>query len=419
MRVLKMASIAALAAWAGLVFARGRFWEARADDLREPARPFSEAPRVHAIVPARNEEAVLALTLQTLLAQRDASGFGVTLDDDNSDDATADIARLIARTHPAGARLTVVQAGRRPHGWAGKVWALREGVAAALAEHGAPDYWLFTDADIAHDAGSIASLVATAVERRRDLVSLMVRLRCSTPWERLLIPAFVYFFRKLFPFRWVNDDRELTAAAAGGCVLISHDALNRIGGLERIASAVIDDCSLAAAVKRSGGRLWLGLSTRVESIRPYESLSEIWTMVARSAYAQLDYSKANLIGTAFGMTLLYAVPPLATAVAALRRDRVAFSAAASAWTIMILTYLPTLRLYRQPPIAGLGLPLSAALYTAMTLDSARRHESGLGNPWKGRALNGKPPTMTTPPAKMTSNEPLPPPMPPALGEHRR
>ncbi len=399
--------MAALAAWAGLVLTRGRFWEARADDLREPSRPFTEAPRVHAVVPARNEEAVLALTLPTLLAQRDASGFDVTLVDDHSDDATVDIARTIARTHPAGARLTIVQAGGRPEGWAGKVWALREGVAAALAERGAPDYWVFTDADIAHDAESIASLVATAVDERRDLVSVMAQLRCSTPWERLLIPAFIFFFRKLFPFRWVKDDRELTAAAAGGCVLIAHDALVRIGGLERVSSAVIDDCSLAAAVKRSGGRLWLGLSTRVESIRPYDSLEDIWKMVARSAYAQLGYSKANLAGTVLGMGLLYVVPPLATVAGALRGDRVTLAAGASAWTIMWLAYLPTLRLYRQPPLAGLSLPLSAALYTLMTLDSARRHEGGIGNPWKGRALNGR--------ASAPSSSPAP----PAPGETRR
>lgn len=353
---------------------------------------------MHAVVPARNEEAVLALTLPALLAQRDVSGLAVTLVDDHSDDATADVAREIARTKPGGARLSIVAAGPRPEGWAGKVWALREGVAAALAQRGAPDYWLFTDADIAHHPESIATLVATAAAERRDLVSLMVRLRCDTPWEALLIPAFVFFFRKLFPFRWVNDDRELTAAAAGGCVLIAHETLIRIGGLERIASAVIDDCSLAAAVKRGGGRLWLGLSTQVESVRPYDSLEDIWRMVARSAYAQLGYSRTNVLGTMFGMSILYLVPPLATIAGALRRDRVTTATGLSAWTIMAFAYAPTLRLYRKPAIAGFMLPLSAALYTAMTFDSAWRHETGLGNPWKGRALNGKSTAPTSPPA---------------------
>jgi hopene-associated glycosyltransferase HpnB len=407
MGVLKIASLAALAAWTGLVLTRGRFWDARADDLRTPSHPFAEAPRVHAVVPARNEESVLAQTLPALLAQRDTSGFDVTLVDDHSDDATAEIARAIAQTHPAGERLTIVQAGTRPAGWAGKVWALREGVATTLSERSAPDFWLFTDADIVHHPGSVASLVATAVSDRRDLVSLMVRLRCSTPWEQLLIPAFVFFFRKLFPFQWVNDDRSLTAAAAGGCVLISHDMLVRIGGLERIASAVIDDCSLAIAVKRGGGRLRLGLSTTVESIRSYESLDEIWTMVARSAYAQLDFSKVNVVGTIAGMGLLYGVPPLATIAGVLRGDRVTATAGASAWAIMTLAFAPTLRLYRQHPLAGLALPFSAALYTLMTLDSARRHESGLGNAWKGRALNGKSISPSSTPAS------------PALGERRR
>jgi hopene-associated glycosyltransferase HpnB len=368
---------------------RGRFWETRPDDLREPPRPFTEAPRVHAVVPARNEQAVLAATLPALLAQRDVSGLDVTLVDDHSDDATADVAQEIARKHPAGTRLSVIHAGRRPEGWAGKVWALHEGVSAALAANGAPDYWLFTDADIVHHSESVASLVAMAVAERRDLVSLMVRLHCTTPWERLLIPAFVFFFRKLFPFRWVNDDCERTAAAAGGCLLIAHDALMRIGGLERIAGAVIDDCALASAVKGNGGRLWLGLSTRVESVRPYDSLEEIWRMVARSAYAQLDYSRANLAGVMIGMSLLYLVPPLAAIAGAWRGDRATTAAGLSAWTIMALSYAPTLRLYRQPLGAAPILPLAAALYTAMTVDSARRHETGIGNPWKGRALNGK------------------------------
>lgn len=401
MRVWRVASVAALAAWTGLVFGRGRFWEARADELDEPSHPFDEAPRVHAVVPARNEGAVLATTLPTLLAQHDAFGLDVTLVDDRSDDGTAELAAEIAHRHRAGERLAVVRAAPRPAGWSGKVWALREGVAAALARAGAPDYWLFTDADIAHDPESVARLVSAAVGGRRDLVSLMVRLRCDSAWERLLIPAFVFFFRKLFPFRWVNDDRSPTAAAAGGCILIAHDALEGIGGLERIAGAIIDDCALADAVKRGGGRLHLALTTRLESVRPYDSLGEIWRMVARTAYAQLGYSKANLAGTLAGMTFLYMVPPLATLAGILRRDAVVAAAGGAAWTLIALAYAPTLRLYKQPRIAGLLLPLAAALYTAMTLDSGRRHELGLGNAWKGRALTEQPdapPSAPEPPA---------------------
>lgn len=409
MRVLKVASFAALAAWTGLIVTRGRFWEARADELREPPVCLPElaslseagnAPRVHAVVPARNEEGVLSRTLPALLGQRGVRDFAVTLVDDRSDDATSEVAREIARTHGAGARLSVVRAEPRPAGWAGKVWALNEGVKAALAEHGAPEYWLFTDADIEHHPESVATLAAAAVERHRDLVSLMVELHCATPPERLLIPPFVFFFRKLFPFRWVNDDRERVAAAAGGCLLISHAALMRIGGLSRIAGAVIDDCSLASAVKRSGGTLWLGLSTKVTSIRPYERLEEIWRMVARSAYAQLGYSKANVAASVAGMGLLYLVPPLATIAGVLRGDRGSAAAGAAAWTVMTLAYAPTVRLYKRPALEALALPVAAALYTAMTIDSARRHESGVGNPWKGRVLNGQaapPPSAPAPP----------------------
>ena len=245
-------------------------------------------------------------------------------------------------------------------------------------------------------------MATAAVERRRDLVSLMVELHCRTAPERLLIPAFVFFFRKLFPFAWVNDDREPTAAAAGGCLLISHRALERIGGLQRIATAVIDDCSLASAVKRSGGTLWLGLSGKVKSIRRYETLEEIWRMVARSAYAQLGYSRVNVAASVAGMTLLYLVPPVATIAGALRRDGITALVGTASWTIMSLAYAPTLRLYKQFPPNALALPLAAALYTAMTIDSARRHEAGLGNPWKGRVLNGK---ATPPPSAPTVPEP--------------
>jgi hopene-associated glycosyltransferase HpnB len=400
MGLFKIASFAALAAWTSLVFARGRFWEAPADELPEPPRPFKEAPRIHAVVPARNEASVLARTLPTLLNQRELAAFDITLVDDHSEDATADVARSIAAAHPSGARLSIVAAGPRPQGWTGKVWALHEGVRAALARRGAPDYWLFTDADVAHDPESAVALAAKAVGDRRDLVSLMVRLHCSSPWERLLIPAFVFFFRKLFPFRWVNDDREPTAAAAGGCILISHEMLMQIGGLDRIASAVIDDCALASAVKRGGGRLWLGLSTRLESVRPYASLEELWAMVARSAYAQLGYSRINLAATVAGMSLLYFVPPIATLCGALRRDRILSATGAAAWAMMSSSYLPTLKLYRRPPLAALALPVASLLYTLMTIDSALRYESGIGNTWKGRALNGRssgPSSSATPP----------------------
>ncbi|HEX3549467.1 MAG TPA: glycosyltransferase [Candidatus Elarobacter sp.] len=375
----------ALAAWTGLAFARGRFWDASADRLRQPSAG-DPAPDVHAVVPARNEADVVARTLAALLAQDYAGRFDVTVVDDRSDDGTAGAARhAIAR---AGARhgARVIAARPRPAGWTGKVWALAEGVAAARAAGARPAFWWFSDADVEHDASTLARLVATAHAERRALVSQMVALHCATPAERLLIPAFVFFFRMLYPFAWVNDDARSTAAAAGGCVLLRDDTLARIGGIGRIRGELIDDCALAAAVKGEGGGLWLGLATRSRSVRPYGSSRAIWSMVARTAYTQLRYSPLLLAGTLAGMLLLYGVPVVAT-VCGLRAGRASLAAPGiAAWLTMAALYAPTLRLYGVRRRAALLLPAAALLYTAMTLDSAREHAGGAGGAWKGRTF---------------------------------
>jgi hopene-associated glycosyltransferase HpnB len=266
------------------------------------------------------------------------------------------------------------------------VWALASGVAAARAAGARPAFWWFTDADVEHDPRTLTRLVATALGERRALVSQMVALHCASSWERLLIPAFVFFFRMLYPFAWVNDDRRATAAAAGGCVLLRDDALARIGGLERIKGELIDDCSLAAAVKAYGGGLWLGLTTDSRSVRPYRSLEEIWSMVARTAYTQLRYSPLLLGGTVAGMLLLYYVPVAAAFAGARRRRADLALPGIVAWGTMALAYAPTLRLYGVRPTNALALPFAALLYTGMTIDSARRHRRGAGGAWKGRTF---------------------------------
>ncbi len=327
---------------------------------------------------------MLPLTLPTLLAQRYRGRLDIMLADDHSDDGTADLARRLAgaKGEPSGFAVTAVPA--RPSGWVGKTWAMSAGVAAARAGGAHPEYWLFTDADIAHDPDVVAALVATAQHDRRDLVSLMVTLHCRGRWERFLIPAFVFFFAKLYPFAWVADDRHATAAAAGGCILISDRMLRAVGGIERIAGALIDDCSLAHAVKSAGGRLHLELSTRARSVRRYDSLDSIWLMVARSAYTQLRESPALLAGTVAGLAFLYALPPVAAIGGAARRDPALALGGATAWAIMSAMYLPILRRYGQPPAAAALLPLAATLYALMTVDSARRHWQGRGGAWKGR-----------------------------------
>jgi hopene-associated glycosyltransferase HpnB len=380
-----------------LLVARGRFWDASADGLRRPGADEVDGaggtlPDVRAVVPARDEADVIARTLRALVAQDYRGRFAVTVVDDGSGDGTADVVRAViaescaSERGLADERVRVVAARPRPVGWTGKVWALGEGVAAVRASGARPAYWWFSDADVEHAPDTLARLVATAHGERRELVSLMVALHCRSRWERLLIPAFVFFFRLLYPFAWVNDDRRATAGAAGGCVLLADDALVRIGGVERVAGELIDDCALAAAVKGSGGGLWLGLATSSRSVRPYSSLDAIWAMVARSAYTQLGHSPPLLAGTVAGMILLYVVPPVAAVGGVLaRRGDVALPGAVG-WGLMALAYAPMLRLYGVPRAQALALPLAAGLYTAMTVDSALRHARGSGGMWKGRGF---------------------------------
>jgi hopene-associated glycosyltransferase HpnB len=379
----KYAAWVAAAAWIGMVVARGQFWDARADRLADPATD-SDAPDVHAVVPARNEGDVIARTASSVMAQRYPGRLALTVVDDRSEDNTAaEVAGAIARAQ-ATERVAVHRAAPRPEGWSGKVWAMAEGVAAARRAGARPAYWWFTDADIEHADDTLARLVATAQRERRDLVSLMVELHCAEPWERLLIPAFVFFFRMLYPFAWVNDPQRATAGAAGGCVLLSDELLRRIGGVERIRAELIDDCSLAAAVASEGGRLWLGNSTRSRSVRPYRGLEPIWSMVARTAYTQLRYSPALLAGTVAGMLLLYVAPVAALGLGMVRRKPSLALAGCAALGVMSAAYAPTVRLYRQPWWRAFTLPLAGVLYTAMAIDSARRHADGRGGTWKGR-----------------------------------
>jgi hopene-associated glycosyltransferase HpnB len=338
-------------------------------------------PDVVAIVPARDEAAVLPETLPTLFSLKYPGRFRVVLVDDGSTDGTADIARSLGEVE-------VVPARGRPAGWAGKVWAMSEGVRAA----GEPEFFLFTDADIAYAPGTLTALVRAASEGR-DLVSQMATLTTDTAWERLIVPAFVYFFSQLYPFRLVEDGR--TAAAAGGCMLIRRGVLERAGGLEAIRGAVIDDVAMGRLIKRrGGGRCRLDLSHDVVSRRPYPRLADLWNMVARSAYDQLRYSPTLLAGTVLGMLLVYVAPPVATltgAIALAMGDGVAplttFAAGAVAWAFMSLTYAPMLRFYGLSVLRAPALPFVGLMYTGMTLDSARRHHTGQGASWKGRVLS--------------------------------
>lgn len=368
-----------LAIWLYLILGRGLFWLARErdDDLeRKRSGPW---PSVVAIVPARDEADVVARSLSSLLAQDYEGKFRIVLVDDRSADGTSQAARRAALESGAADRLEIVAGQERPAGWTGKVWAMRQGLARAL-ETDAPDYLLFTDADIAHAPNNLAELVLRAEERRLVLVSLMAKLHCQSIAEKLLIPAFVFFFAMLFPFGWANNPKRRTAAAAGGCMLVRRDALAAAGGLDVIARAIIDDCALARVLKREGP-VWLGLTNRARSIRPYGGLNEIGRMVARSAYAQLGYSPWRLCGTIFGMLIVYVAPP----VFALFAHGAPRFEGLAAWLLMALAYQPMLRFYRLFPGWGAALPLTGALYSAFTINSAVQHWRGRGGMWKGRA----------------------------------
>jgi hopene-associated glycosyltransferase HpnB len=366
---------ATVAIWVYLLFFRGGFW-------RLPYRSVSVASSVPdrsvvAVIPARDEAAVIGRAVASLLAQDYRGGLHIVVVDDQSSDGTAEIARAAAAAAEASDRLTVCSGKPVPSGWTGKLWAVRQGVEAAGRWQ--PDYLLLTDADIVHPPDSVRRLVEHAHCKGLVLASLMVKLRCESFAERANIPAFVFFFQMLYPFAWVNRPHGPVAAAAGGCMLVRADALDEAGGIEVIRGALIDDCALARVLKRHGP-IWLGLTTRVRSIRRYAALADIRRMVVRSAYAQLRYSPLLLFGTVAAMGLTYFVPP----AIALAGTGVARVLGLLTWGLMALAFAPTLRLYRRSPLWGFALPAIALQYLIFTLDSAYQYVRGRGGTWKGR-----------------------------------
>ena len=398
-------TLVSLAIWVILLGFRGQFWQAD-QQIEVQATELEVLPSVCAVIPARNEAELLPLTLRSLLLQDYPGSLSVILVDDQSTDGTATVAQQVAQDVDKSSQLEVLSAQALPSSWTGKLWAMEQGICHAQTLTPQPDYFLLTDADIEHDRANLRQLVTKAQQEGLDLVSLMVLLRCQSFWEQALIPAFVFFFQKLYPFRWVNNPNSSTAAAAGGCILIHHEALNRIGGIQVLRQALIDDCALAQAVKSTSiktgifspltssmvrekgeGRIWLGLTQLTRSLRPYSTLSTIWDMVARTAFTQLDYSPWLLVGTLIGMTLIYVVPPVSTILGAWTGNWLVAIAGLVSWLMMAIAYLPTLRFYRCSPVLAFCLPAIAFLYTLMTLDSALRHWRGQGGAWKGRVYS--------------------------------
>ncbi|MFJ5263379.1 glycosyltransferase [Streptomyces sp. NPDC088387] len=375
-------SAVSLAAWLWLLLCQGFFW--RTDVRLPPRREPDVWPYVCVVVPARDEAAVLPDSLPSLLAQEYPGRAEVILVDDGSTDGTGELARDLARRH-GGLALTVDSPGEPPTGWTGKLWAVRHGIGLARAR--GPEFLLLSDADIAHTPDSLRALVASAEGGGFDMVSQMARLRVASVWERLVVPAFVYFFAQLYPFRRIGRKGSRTAAAAGGCVLLRAATADRARVPDAIRHAVIDDVALARAVKHSGGHVWLGLADRVDSVRPYPRLHDLWRMVSRSAYAQLRHNPLLLAGTVAGLALVYLVPPVALAGGAATGDAAAAWLGAAAWLVMTGTYVPMLRYYGQPLWLAPLLPFTAFLYLLMTVDSAVQHYRGRGAAWKGRTYS--------------------------------
>lgn len=374
--MLIAAGIISLLIWGYLLLARGQFWRIRPVQF-VPASPSSV--RLAAIIPARNEADVVGRVIASLLQQAGGNTLHIFLVDDGSTDGTAAAARDAAKAAGRPELLTVIEGRPLPPGWSGKLWALQQGVERARQFQ--PRFLLFTDADVLHPPDSLTMLAATAEEGQYDLVSLMVKLHCESLAEKLLIPAFVFFFFKLYPPKWIADPRRAIAGAAGGCILLRPAALQRAGGIEAIRGEVIDDCALAANVKSSGGRLWLGASHTTQSLRPYAGFAGLGSMISRTAFNQLRHSTWLLALAMGGMAITYLLPP---ALLLLSHHGVPATLGAVAWLLMALSFVPVTRIYRLSPLWGLALPLIAVFYLGATMHSAIQYWAGRGGAWKGR-----------------------------------
>lgn len=362
-----------LASWGWLLLGHGGFWRARVRDELDPPPQLRHWPDIVAIVPARDEEDVIGRAVASLVAQDYPGKFSVIVVDDASSDGTGGAARDAA---VGSGRVCVIAAPSLAPGWTGKLAA----VAAGVAEAGDPEWLWLTDADIEHAPDTLRALVARGEAGGLTLVSTMALLRCTSLAERALIPAFVFFFQLLYPFARVNRPGP-SAAAAGGCMLVRTRALAAAGGIGAVRDALIDDCAIGALLKRRGP-IWLGLTRRSVSVRPYPQFGDVAAMISRSAYAQLGYSPVVLVAAIAGMALVYAAPPLL----ALFGAGAARLLGVTAWAAMATAFLPMLRFYRRGPLWAAALPLIAAFYAGCSLLSAAQHQRGRGGMWKGRVV---------------------------------
>ncbi|HEX7284896.1 MAG TPA: glycosyltransferase [Candidatus Angelobacter sp.] len=376
--MLILAAALSLLIWIYLAAAHGRFWQIKRF-TPTPTTATGQAKSIAVIVPARNEAEFVGQCISSLLLQEGGHRIRVFLVDDGSSDGTADVACQTAEAEGKPELLTVLPGKPLAAGWSGKLWAVEQGVESARELN--PDFLLLTDADIEHGPRSLATLITVAESGGFDVASFMVKLYCRSLGERALIPAFVYFFFQLYPPAWISSPWRSTAGAAGGSILIRPAALERAGGIAAVRNEIIDDCALARAVKRSGGKVWLGTTQETKSIRPYGNWKEVGRMISRSAFNQLQHSTWLLLLALAGMTITYLLPPALTLLGG--RSLPALLGAA-AWATMAWTFLPIVRFYRLSPLWSLALPLIAIFYMGTTFHSAFKFWTGKGGEWKGR-----------------------------------
>ena len=377
MGILQLIVILSLIFWLILIFFRGNFW--LADQMVETDKRQLEIwPSIAAIIPARNEEKYIDTALRSLMAQNYPGKMDITVVNDNSTDNTVEVITRIK-----GERIGFANGSDLPEGWTGKLWALGQGINLSIKKNPSVDFYLFTDADINHSQETLKIMVTKAERENLQLVSLMVLLNCRNFWEILLIPAFVFFFQKLYPFQWINNPKRPTAGAAGGYILVRRTALEAAGGIDAVHGEIIDDCAIGRMIKKNGS-IWLGLTRSVKSLRTHTRLSEIWEMVTRTAFNQLNYSVSVLLVTTIGMIVIYLIPPFAVVWGLVFNDNLSLSLGVLCWVIMAIAYLPTQRLYQRPFWETLILPVAAFLYSLMVVDSAQRHWTKRYSSWKGR-----------------------------------
>jgi hopene-associated glycosyltransferase HpnB len=379
--LLQLFALVSVAIWFTLIFFRGQFW--RADQkLSNSTAKSSKPPEIVIIIPARNEEHTIGHSILSLLQQDYKGIMSIIVVNDNSNDNTVEVVELVSHGYD---RVHLINGSKTPNDWTGKLWSMAQGVKFAQKNFCHADYYLFSDSDILHHPKNLTEITGKALSENLALVSLMVKLRCSSFWETLLMPAFIFFFQKLYPFSLVNDPKKSNAAAAGGCMLVNCEDLENAGGLTKIKAAIIDDCELATLLKQVNP-IWIGLTQSTKSLRKYQFFSNISRMVSRTAFVQLNFSGLNLFFALIGMLIIYIIPVVSILVGIVTKDLILLALGLIGWVPMFFAYIPTLTFYNRPIWEASLLPISALLYSGMTIISAWGYTFGRTPAWKGRSM---------------------------------